>query len=253
MLMSLMSPSLAVYLFVSVTCGFVIKGLAGFGDPLISNPLLAMRLPNSVITPGMLPVSLVLNIQQVVRNRKSFSLPAVLPIAIWVLLGIIPGTLLLKMGSVQKLKVVLGLLIIGLGVEMLTRRPDKKMKPNAVVRSVLSFFSGVTAGLFGINLLFLAYLERTSEDRSAFRVNVCFVFALEGMFRGALYAMNGMFDWFTLQLTLITLPGAFLGMLLGGLLDRRINDRHSRKIIIYVFILGGVSTLVNALLSAAAL
>lgn len=247
-----MSLPLGAYVFFAVTCGFVVKGLAGFGDPLVSSPLLAMRLPNSAITPGMLPVSLLMNIQQVIRNRKSFSLSAVLPIAVWVMLGIIPGTLLLKVGSVQKLKVALGLLIIGLGVEMLTRKPEQKRKPNAVVRSVLSFFSGITAGLFGINLLFVAYLERTCEDRGAFRANMCFVFALESVFRVVLYAVSGLFDRFTLQFTLISLPGAFLGMWLGALLDRYISDKNSRKIVMYVFILGGVSTLVNALLAGAA-
>ena len=37
--------------FLSQLAGFVIKGLAGFGNPLLTNPLMAMRLDNVVITP----------------------------------------------------------------------------------------------------------------------------------------------------------------------------------------------------------
>ena len=178
---------MVLYCFVSVCLAFVIKGLVGFGDPLVSTPLLSVVLPNSVITPGLMPVSLLLNGQMVWKNRAHFSARVVLPIAAFVLLGIIPGTLLLRYGSPTKLKLLLGLVIIGLGIEMLTRRPGAQGKPNAVIRSIVSFLSGITAGLFGIDLLFLAYLERVTQNREEFRSNVCFVFLLESLFRGILY------------------------------------------------------------------
>ena len=54
-----------VFYFACVCIAFVVKGLAGFGDPLISTPLLSLVLPNSVITPGLAPVSLILNANEV--------------------------------------------------------------------------------------------------------------------------------------------------------------------------------------------
>lgn len=238
---------LMLYAFVCVGVSCVIKGLVGFGDPLISTPLLSVFLPNSTITPGLLPVSLVMNIQVVWKNRAHFAPKMVLPIAAFVMLGIIPGTLLLRYGSPTVLKLLLGLVIIGLGVEMLTRKPGAG-KPSALLRSVMSFFSGVTAGLFGIDLLFLAYLERVSQRREEFRGNVCFVFFLEGAFRVVLYLWNGMFTAQSLLLSLIALPASLLGMWVGILLDKRVSDRLSHRFIIYVFILGGVSTTIYALL-----
>ena len=160
-----MEPNRIVFYFVCICVAFVVKGLAGFGDPLISTPLLSLRLPNSVITPGLAPVSLILNANMVWKNRGHFSAKIVLPISVFVLLGIIPGTLLLKFGSPQWLKLLLGLLIIGLGVEMLTRKHNENAKPNIYLRAIASFFSGLTAGLFGINLLFLAYMERVATNR----------------------------------------------------------------------------------------
>ena len=216
--------------------------------PLVSTPLLSVVLPNSVITPGLMPVSLLLNARMVWKNRAHFSAKLVLPIAAFVLLGIIPGTLLLRYGSPAKLKLLLGLVIIGLGIEMLTRKPGAQGKPNAVVRSVVSFLSGITAGLFGIDLLFLAYLERVTQKREEFRSNVCFVFLLECLFRGILYLWNGMFTAESLILCAAALPAAFLGMWFGALLDRKISDQTAHKFIIYVFILGGVSNTIYALL-----
>ena len=243
-----MDFGIILYCFVSVCLAFIIKGLVGFGDPLVSTPLLSVVLPNSVITPGLMPVSLLLNARMVWKNRAHFSAKLVLPIAAFVLLGIIPGTLLLRYGSPAKLKLLLGLVIIGLGIEMLTRKPGAQGKPNAVVRSVVSFLSGITAGLFGIDLLFLAYLERVSQRREEFRGNVCFIFILEGIFRTVLYLWSGMFTTQSLLLSLISLPAALLGMWVGSLLDRHVSDRLSHRFIIYVFILGGVSTSIYALL-----
>ena len=241
-----MDFGIILYCFVSVCLAFIIKGLVGFGDPLVSTPLLSVVLPNSVITPGLMPVSLLLNARMVWKNRAHFSAKLVLPIAAFVLLGIIPGTLLLRYGSPAKLKLLLGLVIIGLGIEMLTRKPGAQGKPNAVVRSVVSFLSGITAGLFGIDLLFLAYLERVTQKREEFRSNVCFVFLLECLFRGILYLWNGMFTAESLILCAAALPAAFLGMWFGALLDRKISDQTAHKFIIYVFILGGVSNTIYA-------
>lgn len=238
----------AIFYFACVSIAFIVKGLAGFGDPLISTPLLSMALPNSVITPGLAPVSLILNANVVWRNRTYFSAKVVLPIAAFVLLGIIPGTLLLKFGSPQGLKLVLGLLIIGLGVEMLTRKPDANAKPNVYIRTAASFFSGLTAGLFGINLLFLAYMERVAVNREEFRANACFVFLLDNVFRMILLLAEGMYGPESVLLFIVALPAAAVGMMLGALLDKRISVKFSRRIIIYVFILGGISTTIYALL-----
>lgn len=235
------------YYFISVCIAYIIKGLAGFGDPLLYTPMLSVFLPNSIITPGLSPVSPVLNAKMVWENRAHFSAKVVLPISAFVLLGIIPGTLLLKHGSPAVLKVLLGLLIIGLGIEMLTRKNTPTGNPNPVIRSVVSFCSGVTAGLFGINLLFLAYLERVSIRREEFRANICFVFFLENLFRIIIYLNQGLFTAKSLLLSAVTLPAAILGMKVGSILDKRMSDKLSRKCIIYVFILGGISTVLYAL------
>ena len=235
--------------FFIVCAAFIVKGLAGFGDPLVYTPLLSLMLPNAVITPGIMPTSLILNTRVVWKNRAHFSGKIVFPICSFLLLGIIPGTVLLKFGSPQILKLILGLVIIVIGIEMLTRKTTVQARPNAVVRSLVSFFSGVTAGLFGVNLFFLAYMERVSGNRAEFRSNACFIFAVDSVLRGVIYWWNGMFTRESLMLSLVSLPAALLGMTIGGILDRRVGDQLSRKFIIYVFIAGGISTTIYAILS----
>ncbi len=243
-----MTASLAVYLFIVQFFAFIIKGLVGFGNPLLSNPLMAMRLNNNVITPGNLLLDLPVNTYIVVKNRRSFDFRVALPVAICIILGVIPGTLFLKLGSPWIIKVLLGIFIIGLGIEMLTRDTSQKATPSKTARTVISFLSGIMAGLFGINLLFLAYFERISGDRNAFRSNVCFVFLLENLFRAFFYLVNGMFSVFSLQITAISIPAAILGVWIGSRIDRSIPEAVIKRIIIAIFILGGISIFVKALI-----
>ena len=150
--------------FLSQLAGFVIKGLAGFGNPLLTNPLMAMRLDNVVITPTNILLDLPANAWISWRARHSFQIRQVLPVLIAILLGVIPGTLLLKLGTPWIIKALLGVFIIGLGIEMLLRDRTRGMTPRSWLRNLLSFASGVMSGLFGINMLFLAYIERVSAD-----------------------------------------------------------------------------------------
>lgn len=243
-----MDFKMVLYCFISVLVASVCKGLVGFGDPLISGPMLSMVLPNSTITPGQVPVSLFLNSKLVWQNRKHFSWRLVLPISVFVLLGIIPGVLLLRYGSPAGLKLGLGIVIIICGLEMMTREKAKKRKPNPIVRSAVSLLSGFTAGLFGINLFVLAYLHRVSGNREEFRSNVCFVFLMECIFRMALYLWSGLYTIDCLYLTLAAFPGAFLGVRIGIWLDKFVSDELSNKFVVYVFIAGGISTALKAIL-----
>ena len=244
-----MTFSLGIYIFIVVAFSFIIKGLVGFGDPLLFNPLLSMRLDNKYISPGLLPVSLLLNAVIVYRSRQSIHPKKLLPIMFWMVLGIIPGTLLLKYATSWILKVALGVLIILLGVEMLTRSKEASARPNPVLMAVMSFSSGVTSALFGINLLFLVYLERTTTDRDEFRGSICLVFLIESIFRLISYAVNGIITTFSMEIAAISLPAALLGMWVGIQIDKRIDDTLIRKLIVYVFIIGGISTVIRALIT----
>ena len=47
-----MTLDLAIFIFAAQFIGYIVKGLAGFGNPLIANPIMAMRIDNLQITPG---------------------------------------------------------------------------------------------------------------------------------------------------------------------------------------------------------
>ncbi len=159
------------------------------------------------------------------KNRKAFTAKTGVPILIAILCGIIPGVVLLKYATSWALKACLGVLVIGIGAEMLARDRTSAVKSGKITMILTSFFSGVTAGLYGINLFFGAYVERTTKTREAFRGNVCFIFLVENIFRLIVYIISGVFTKEVLVLTLATMPGALLGFYVGSRVDKRLSEK----------------------------
>lgn len=229
---------------------YFVKGLAGFGDPLISNPMLSMTtLQNNQITPMNLLLNWPLNFYIAFKNRKNFSIKSTLPMIVCILIGMIPGLLLLKYAASWILKAALGLLIIVCGVEMLTRKESVKTSGNPVIMALVSVASGFTAGLYGINLFFVAYIERTGYvNRGQFRGQMCFIFFIENTIRLLIYIFTGFYTFDIVKLACISVIGVAGGMFLGSQVDSKISEATVRRVITIVFIFAGISTFVKALI-----
>ncbi len=244
------SWELVIYISIISFIAQFIKGIAGFGDPLISSPLLALRIDPKFITPANLLINATCNAYLTWHNRKAFSVKKVMPMLIAILAGIIPGTFLLANMSSLVLKAILGVLVVGLGIEMATRNQSKQFKGNKVIMLIVSFFSGISAGIFGINLFFVAYVERTTTDRSAFRGTIGFIFFIENMFRVVVYIVMDIFNVSVLLLFVACIPAGVLGFVIGQACDKKMPEHVVRKIVYIVFIAGGLSTFINAVFFA---
>ena len=211
------SPDIVVLIFTAQFIAYTIKGLIGFGNPLISSPLLAMRLDNVVITPGMLFADCPINAYIAWKNRKAFQWRKILPLLIANMLGAIPGTLLLRFSLPWVIKTALGVVVVFLGLEMATRslRPVRAGKDRLWLRLLVSFFSGICSGIFGINMFIVAYLQRTAKDYSEFKGSMCFLFFGENVFRLCTYAASGLLTPDVLVFAAVSVPAAALAMLLA--------------------------------------
>jgi hypothetical protein len=164
------------------------------------------------------------------------------------LAGIIPGTLLLKAGSDWVLKSALGLLVVGIALEMFLRKPvqDNVSKVNSVYLIIIGVVSGVLAGMYGIGALLVAYISRTTDNRSQFRANICCVFLIENIFRFFTYLAAGILNREVLVLTLLLLPAVILGMAAGIKADKRMSESAVRKFTIGLLIISGFSLFIKS-------
>ena len=136
------TPGIIAFIFLAQCLAYTVKGLIGFGNPLISAPLLSMRLDNIVITPGTLLLDCPVNGYITWKNRRSFQWRRILPLLLANLCGVIPGTLLLRFSLPWIIKTALGIVVIFLGLEMATRnlRPVRAGRDFPWLRLVVAFF-----------------------------------------------------------------------------------------------------------------
>lgn len=249
---------MGIFVFAVQFCSFFVKGIAGFGDPLIAQPLLSMTNLNTStqISPLNMIMQWPLNLYISVKNRKKFSIKQTLPMIACILVGMIGAMVFIKQYTDKLgdtftwiLKAGLGLLIVFCGVEMLTRKPSTKHKGNPVVMALVSVASGITAGLYGINLFFVAYIERTGYvDRDQFRGQMCFIFFIENTVRFFIYIVTGIYNVLLLKLAAISIFGVAAGMFVGTHVDKKLSEKTVHRIITIVFIIAGISTVVKALI-----
>jgi len=244
------SPSIIVFIFLIQFFSFCIKGFLGFGNPLISGPLLSMRLNNTLITPGTTILDVLVNAHIAWTNRRHIQFRRVIPTMIVVIMGSIPGTLLLKRSMPWVIKTALGVVVVILGIEMATRklRSKAKSKDHPLIRLIVAFFSGVCAGLFGINMFIVAYLQQTAKDYNEFKGSLCFLFLGEGIFRTLSYVLNGMITKEVFLFILISLPAEFLALAFANRFSHKVEESKMYSAAIVLFILGGISIILKSLI-----
>lgn len=244
------TPDVVVFIFFIQFLAYGTKGLVGFGNSMISSPLLSLQLDNVLITPGTLVVDCPVNAYITWKNRRSFQWKKILPLMLANLCGVIPGALLLKNSLPWVLKTLLGIVVIFLGLEMATRhlRPMRPGRFPDWLRYVVAFLSGICSGLFGINMFLTAYLQRTAKDYSEFKGSICFLFFGANMFRLCVYLAGGMLTREVWLFVAASAPAAALAMLLAGRIAPRLDEGTLQKSAIALFILSGISITVKSLL-----
>jgi Predicted permeases len=242
---------LTIYLFLSTVFAYFVKGITGFGNTLVFGTLLSFVVSNRLITPVDLLFGLPTNSYMVWKERKNISPKIVIPLSIMLLIGIIPGTLVLRMGSDWILKSLLGVVIVGLAAEMLTRKPEVKpqKKTNPFFLIIIGILSGVLAGLYGIGALLVAYISRTTDNKSQFRANMCCIFLVDNVFRFFLYLFTGVLTKKVLITMLCLSPAVIVGMIIGVKVDSKLKEETVRKSVIVLLIVSGTVLFIKSIVN----
>lgn len=222
-----------------------VKGLAAFGNTLVFSPLMNFQSDTKLIAPVDLLMSIPANAYLAWRERKSISLKIALPLVALIYIGLIPGTFFLSIGNSQVLKVILGVAVVLLGIEMLLRErviaKHGRKKSNPLVLALIGLGSGILCGLFGVGAFLTAYLNRTTDNQSQFRANFCCVFFLENMARFFLYLYSGILTLSSVKFTLLIAPAAVIGLGCGVLASKKIPEKQAKQVVAVLLVLTGLS------------
>ncbi len=233
----------------AVFIAYVIKGMCGFANTLVFGSIMSFSANTVNITPVELLIGYPSNLTIAIKERKSIQPKVCIPLAVLVIAGCIPGAYLLKNGDVRIIKLVFGLIIILLGIEMLLRAHSvKKHKSSKLFLLVVGIASGVLCGIFGIGALLAAYISRTTTNTKEFRGNICVVFFAENTFRIILYSLTGIITGAVLKNALLLLPFMVVGLGTGFLLARVVKESIVKHMVILLLIASGISLFLSNLL-----
>ena len=234
--------------FVAAFSAYLIKGLCGFANTLVFTSVLSFGAPNASISPVDLLLGYPANLILTWKNRRNLDPKVYLPLAALVLAGSVPGAFLLKNVDAGSIKLVFGVVVIGLGLEMFSREcSQKRARSSRVMLAVIGITAGVLCGLFGVGALLAAYVSRVSENDSSFKANISAVFIVDNTFRIILYKTLGLLTVGTVKTVLSLLPFALLGLFTGMKCSGHMDEKVIRKITSVLLVLSGISLILNNL------
>ena len=240
-------PVMILWCMAAFTAYFV-KGLCGFANTLVFTAILSFGAANASISPVDLLLGYPANLILTWKNRRSLDPKVFLPLAILVLAGSIPGALMLKNADVRSIKLVFGVVVTALGMEMFSReRSKKQVRSSKWALVLIGVAAGVLCGLFGVGALLAAYVSRVTENDGSFKANISAVFIADNTFRIILYQTLGLLTLGTLQSVLLLIPFALLGLITGMKCCGHLNESSVRKITTVLLILSGISLVLKNL------
>ena len=236
------------WLIVATLCSSFVKGICGFADGLVFTTILSFSINNIDISPLELMIASPGNVIIAWKERKNLDWKVCLPIVTLVLLGDIPGIFLLKNVDARIIKIIFGVIIIGMAVEMLLREKAKKRgRQSGLGLTVIGLLSGILCGLYGIGALLAAYMDRVTEDSHSFKGNLCFVFSVECTFRIIVYSCVGILTWSVFSQAVLMIPVMLLGLALGIKSSSRFDEKFTKKLVMIILMLSGAALIVNNL------
>lgn len=226
---------------IATVVAFFIKGLCGFANTLIFTSILGFATNNINISPVELVLGYPTNVILTWRNRKSLVKQIYIPLLILVMAGTIPGTFVLKSTDVGLVKILFGILIIAVGVELLFREKGKIfLQDSKLILLFLGIISGIVCGLFGVGALVAAYVGRITKNTDEFKANISIVFLVENTFRIFLYTYLGIITVQSLKQAALMAPLMLISLFAGIKCSQRVNDKIIKKLVISLLIASGV-------------
>ena len=238
-----MPESTLIYVLVVIFVATLIRSTLGFGEALVSVPLLAVRLPITVAAPLAVLVSIVVAAVVVAQDWEHVQIRSATNLILASLPGIPLGVFLLARGNEHIVKSMLGLLIIAFSLYSLTLGAKLHLvNDHPYWLIACGFLSGILGGAYGMNgppLAIYGALRRWSP--SHFRATLQGYFLPASLVGLIGYAELGLWKPPLSRYFLFSLPVVAVAIFLGRAINRRMhNHRFVRFVYVALVAIGAV-------------
>lgn len=242
-----MTPELKlVQITVVIFIATFIRSAFGFGEALIAVPLLALLIPVSVAAPLAMLVSVTVAAVVVAQDRAEVDVRSAGWLVLFTVPGIPLGLLLLVTVAEPVVEIALACAVIAFALYSLLSARPRELK-NDRLAWLFGFSAGVLGGAYGMNgppLVIYGSLRRWSPQRFRATLQGYFLPAslvgLGGYWLAGLWtsAVSGYYIW--------SLPGVAVAIVLGRVVNRRMNGDRFLRYIHVALVATGVVLLMRA-------
>ena len=226
----------------------LLEGISGFGGSVLALPFLDMTIGLKTAVKLLCILGWIMALYIVLRSWKSILWKEFLYIAFWAGLGLPVGMLLFDRLPAAHLCVLLGLFMVGTGIQGFRKNLNPaasanldpaRLKQSWLMRIFL-FCGGIIQGAFGSGGPFMViYAAKALPDKTVFRVTLSLFWLMTNSCRLINWSIqNTIWNWENLRLLLILFPFMITGLLLGDMLHRKVSTYYFR---LGVYTLLGIS------------
>lgn len=248
-----MSVSLIVLVIMAVFVGALMRATFGFGDAIVSMPLLALLpidLPTAISLVGL--TGLTGACLTVSTGWRHIDRPALLRLAIATLFGIPAGLVLVTFAPAVVITLALGIFLIVYGVYSLAKPMFTKTSQLPLLNSPawalpFGFAAGTLGSAYnfnGVPIVVYGTMRRWDPDR--FRGTLQAHFLISGVLVVAGQAVGGLWTKDLFILFGLSLPVIVIAILLGAFFHRRIPSHKFARYVFVLIVLLGALLLVNS-------
>lgn len=234
---------------VAIFAAWTIDAAIGFGSLVIALAIGALIFPLEVIMPVLVPLNIILSGYLTVRYRAHIQWPLLLKqIGPFMMIGTVVGAFLAGFVSSDLLRLLFGLIVVWFASRSLWLMFDKRHTPKAhhpLTTRVLTFFAGITHGLFASGGPLLVYaLTGVQLMKQQFRATLSLVWFLLNSALTVWYIANGAITANADKLA-IYLPVVIGAIVFGEWLHHRVSEVQFRRVVLILLLIAGVLLLLK--------
>ena len=222
-----------------------VQAVSGFGYALVSMPLLVGLIGIGTATPLVALIGVTAEVFLLFRYRHALNFAAVKRLCLASIAGIPLGVYILREVDGVIVTTFLGIIVAGYALYALTspRLPQLKQ---AGWGYGFGFLGGVLSGAYNASgPPIIVYGTCRRWEPAMFKGNLQAYFLLNSFLTLTVHTISGNLTAVVWQNFLWALPGIGLGLLVGNLLDGRLNPDQFRKVVLLLLIILGIRLIVG--------
>ena len=226
-----------------ILAGQIIYAALGFGSAMVSITLLSLVFGDlSQIIPYFLLLCVPTEIAVVFKNRNSIDFSFVKKFVIFLFLGLLIGSYLLKYTMPKHLVLYLGIIICLIAIYFLffEEKLSFTFKKDGIAGKILSFITGILGGVYGISgPPIIIFLKGLKLDKTTFRATILSIFFSMSVLRTVIYIFLGLYNLKILITAILTIPFVLAGLYIGNKIHLSVSETKFKKITALVLLING--------------